>query len=202
MGKESKITMMLLALIFMGIIIFQVDQQRRMLKNIIESHERKMDSILNEYKDLNIHYDSILNNYDSVIHIIDSLPLGSPLDTLHISSNYGWRKSPFGQGWRKHAGVDFYAAWQDTVYATGSGIITMKRWNAGYGRCIVINHAWGYQSKYAHLYKYFVNIGDTVYKGQPIARAGNSGAVTGPHLHYEIKRNGKTADPTLFMLDI
>ena len=75
MGKESKITMMLLALIFMGIIIFQVDQQRRMLKNIIETHERKMDSILNEYKDLNIHYDSVLNNYDSVIHIIDSLPL-------------------------------------------------------------------------------------------------------------------------------
>ena len=57
------------------------------------------------------------------------------------------------------------------------------------------------ESKYAHLYKYFVKQGDSVYKGQPIARAGNSGAVTGPHLHYEVRRNGKSANPSQFVLD-
>ena len=93
------------------------------------------------------------------------------------------------------------AAWHDTVYATGNGVVSKSRWMGGYGRCIVINHAWGYQSKYAHLHRYFVTRGDTVYKGQAIARAGNSGAVTGPHLHYEVRRDGKAANPSLFVLD-
>jgi Membrane proteins related to metalloendopeptidases len=194
MNKEAKITICLLALLFMGFIIFQVDSQRRKLIEVLDTHEKKMDSVLQNYKDLNHHYDSLLN-------IVDSLPLGSPLDTLIISSNYGWRKSPVRSGWQMHAGTDFLAAWYDTVYATGSGIVKKTHWMGGYGRCIVIDHAWGYQSRYAHLYKYFVSRGDTVYKGQPIARAGNSGAVTGAHLHYEIRRNGQPADPSLFLLD-
>jgi len=194
MGKEGKITMMLLALIFMGSVVYQVDQQRKDLQNIIHTHEQKRDSILIEYKKLNAHYDSILS-------IVDSLPLGSPLDTLEVSSNYGWRRSPLRSGWQMHAGTDYMAIWSDTVYATGSGVVKKTHWMGGYGRCIVIDHAWGYQSRYAHLYKYFVSKGDTVKKGQPIARAGNSGAVTGPHLHYEVRRDGKTADPSLFVLD-
>ena len=80
-------------------------------------------------------------------------------------------------------------------------MVSKTHWMGGYGRCIVIDHAWGYQSKYAHLYKYFVEKGDTVYKGQAIARAGNSGAVTGPHLHYEVRRGKKTVNPALIMLD-
>ena len=194
MDKEAKITICILALFFMGIVIYHVDNQRRMLKNIIDKHEQKLDLILDDYKNLNIYYDSLLN-------IVDSLPLGSPLDTLIISSDYGWRKNPVRLGWQMHAGTDYLAAWYDTVYATGNGVVSKTHWMGGYGRCIVIDHAWGYQSRYAHLYRYLVKKGDTVQKGQPIARAGNSGAVTGAHLHYEIRRDGKTADPSLFVLD-
>ena len=194
MNREGKITICILALMFMGAIVYHIDNQRRMLKDVINKHEQKLDIILQDYKNLNIYYDSL-------IHIVDSLPLGSPLDTLEVSSNYGWRRSPLRKGWQMHAGTDYMAAWHDTVYATGSGVVSKSRWMGGYGRCIIIDHAWGYQSYYAHLYKYFVRIGDTVTKGQPIARAGNSGAVTGPHLHYEVRRNGKTADPSLFVLD-
>jgi len=194
MNKEAKITVCLLAVIFMGIVIFEIDSQRRTLLKIMNTHEEKMDRVLQQYQDLNTHYDSLIN-------IIDSLPLGSPLDTLEISSNYGWRRSPFRAGWQMHAGTDYMAAWHDTVYATGNGVVQKCSWMGGYGRCIVIDHAWGYQSKYAHLYKYYVKSGDTVTKGQPIARAGNSGAVTGPHLHYEVRRNGVTANPSLFVLD-
>ena len=194
MDKEAKITMCVLALIFMGIIVYHIDNQRRMLKNIIDKHEQKLDIILEDYKKVNSYYDSLLN-------IVDSLPLGSPLDTLIISSDYGWRKNPVRLGWQMHAGTDYLAAWYDTVYATGNGVVSKTHWMGGYGRCIVIDHAWGYQSRYAHLYRYLVKKGDTVQKGQPIARAGNSGAVTGAHLHYEIRRNGKTADPSLFVLD-
>ena len=194
MNKEGKITLCILSLIAMSHIIYTVDTQRRHLKSIIKNSEIRIDSALNELRKLNLHYDSLLN-------IVDSLPLGSPLDTLEISSDYGWRRSPFNVGWQMHAGTDYMAAWHDTVYATGAGIISKSNWIGGYGRCIIIEHAWGYESKYAHLYKYFVKKGDTVYKGQAIARAGNSGAVTGPHLHYEVRRNGKTTNPETFMLD-
>ena len=194
MDKEGKITMCILAFILMGIVIYHIDSQRRMLMDIIDKHEQKLDIILQDYKDVNLYYDSLLD-------IVDSLPLGSPLDTLEVSSNYGWRRSPLGTGWQMHSGTDYMALWSDTVYATGNGVVRRARWNQGYGRCIMIDHAWGYQSTYAHLYRYFVKRGDTIEKGQPIARAGNSGAVTGPHLHYEIRRYGKTADPSLFVLD-
>lgn len=177
----------------LGIIIYHVDSQRRMLQDTIQKYDQKLNIILQDYIDINIHYDNLLD-------IVDSLPLGSPLDTLKISSNYGWRRKPLGGGWQLHAGTDYYALWHDTVFATGNGVVSRAGRNQGYGRCIMIDHAWGYQSTYAHLYRYFVKRGDTIEKGQPIARAGNSGAVTGPHLHYEIRRYGKTADPSLFML--
>jgi len=128
--------------------------------------------------------------------IMDSLPLGSPiLDTMKVSSNYGWRRNLFGLGSRFHSGIDIYAAWSDTVYSSGHGIVKKAYWLGGYGRCIVITHAGGYESYYAHLYKMFVKEGDSIASGQPIGRAGNSGNVTGPHLHYEIRRGSKTADP-------
>ena len=150
--------------------------------------------------------DSLHNQMDSLCHDIhtlhqylDSLPLGSPLDTLIISSNYGWRKLPLYRGWRMHSGTDFYAAWSDTVYSTGHGKIVGSGWNFGYGRQIKISHCSGYESSYAHLYKLFVKVGDSVRLGDPIARAGNSGAVTGAHLHYEISRWGKKTDPMVLL---
>ena len=94
-----------------------------------------------------------------------------------------------------HRGTDFLAAWSDTVYATGNGKVSKSGWNFGYGRQIRVSHCGGYESSYSHLYRYLVKEGDSVRLGQPIARAGNSGMVTGPHLHYEILRNGKTTNP-------
>ena len=68
-------------------------------------------------------------------------------------------------------------------------------WSMGYGRQIKISHCGGYESTYAHLYKLFVKRKDSLVLGQPIGRAGNSGVVTGPHLHYEVLRNGEKTDP-------
>ena len=152
----------------------------------------KMDSLCN-------HIDSLTNDINSLEEYLDSLPLGSPLDTLIISSNYGWRRSPVFKVWRMHSGTDFLAAWSDTVYATGNGKVNKSGWNLGYGRQIKISHCSGYESSYSHLYRLFVKFGDSVGVGDPIARAGNSGAVTGPHLHYEIIRNGKKSDPMEFI---
>ena len=127
--------------------------------------------------------------------MVDSLPLGPPLDTLILSSKYGWRKRPLGGGWQMHSGVDMIDTWRDTVYATGDGKVVKSGWNLGYGRQIRVEHLLGYQSSYSHLYMLFVKNGDSIVKGQPIGRAGNSGVVTGPHLHYEVIRDGIKTNP-------
>lgn len=144
---------------------------------------------------LHHHLDSLSNDINTLHQYLDSLPLGSPLDTLIVSSHYGWRKLPLYGGWRMHSGTDFYAAWSDTVYAVGHGKVVRSGWNFGYGRQINISHCSGYESSYAHLYKLFVKVGDSVRLGDPIARAGNSGAVTGAHLHYEISRWDEKINP-------
>jgi|TARA_R110000824_G_scaffold171579_3_gene349228 murein DD-endopeptidase MepM/ murein hydrolase activator NlpD len=127
--------------------------------------------------------------------IIDSLPLGPPLDTLIVSSKYGWRKRPLGGGWQMHSGVDYMATWFDTVYATGYGVVVKSGWNLGYGRQVRVEHLKGYESSYSHLHKLFVKKGDSIKKGQPLGRAGNSGVVTGAHLHYEVIRNNIKTNP-------
>ena len=85
--------------------------------------------------------------------------------------------------------------WHDTVYSTASGTVNFSGWNYGYGRCVEIEHAFSFTTKYAHLHKLFVNKEDNVIKGQAIGIMGNTGDVTGPHLHYEISHDGKTMDP-------
>ena len=146
--------------------------------------------------------DSLYFVVDYLCAKMDSLPLGSPIeDSIVISSRYGWRKRPVGGGWQMHAGLDIHAWIYDTIYATGDGKVSSAYWMGGYGRCIVIEHTSGYESTYAHLYRIFVHKGDSVKKGQPIGRAGNSGAVTGPHLHYEVRRHGKPADPLEYIDD-
>jgi murein DD-endopeptidase MepM/ murein hydrolase activator NlpD len=137
---------------------------------------------------------------EMLLAIMDSLPLGSPIsDSINISSNYGSRRNPMGTGWRFHSGLDIHAWIYDTIYSTGSGIVKFAGWNHGYGRTIMVEHTGGYVSVYAHLYKIFIQKGDSIKKGQPIGRAGNSGNVTGPHLHYEIRRHGVHTDPIYYI---
>ena len=169
-------------------ILFLDNYYNKKIESLHLETQSKIDSLHN-------HLDSLYNDINILHQYLDSLPLGSPLDTLIISSHYGWRKLPLYGGWRMHSGTDFYAAWSDTVYSTGHGKITMSGWNLGYGRQIKISHCSGYESSYAHLYRLFVKVGDSVRLGDPIARAGNSGAVTGAHLHYEISRWGEKINP-------
>lgn len=184
---------LIISIVFLGVYIFfsllvPCTTNEPQLQQIILEKDSDVDSLKN------IIYCLKEENY-FLYQTMDSLPLGSPLDTLVLSSKFGWRKKPFGGGWQKHTGTDFLAAWHDTVYATGNGKVIKSGWNVGYGRQIKISHCGGYESTYAHLYRLFVRNGDSVILGQPIGRAGNSGVVTGPHLHYEILRNDEKTDP-------
>ena len=99
-----------------------------------------------------------------------------------------------------HSGVDLIDTWKDTVYTTGDGVIKFAGWNAGYGRCVIVSHIGGYESKYAHLSRIFVKRGENVLDGQPLGRCGSTGMVTGQHLHYEIRRNGEVTDPMAYII--
>ena len=176
------------------ILYFQLEEAKSNIINV--SNEKQYD------EECFLYETELYEEYiDTLEFILNSLPLGSPLDTLILSDDYGPRRNPINGGWQFHKGCDYLAAWQDTVYAAGNGIVSKAKWNYGYGRCIIINHIDQYQTYYAHLHRMFVNPGDTVIKGQPIGRAGNSGAVTGPHLHYEIRKNKKTANPSDYIRD-
>jgi len=181
--------------ILLGYMAFQYHCQHRVLSDSIKSYDENIKLYQEKLDEVIEHHNTMYHICDSLIHIMDELPLGSPLDTLEISSNYGWRKNPLGDGYQSHSGIDFLADWRDTVYATGAGIIEKSGHNNGYGRSITIKHISGYKTKYAHLTRYFVRKGDFVRKGQPIGTAGNTGETNGYHLHYEVSRYGKLTNP-------
>ena len=176
----------LLVMIFASFILnHQLKTQLKLKEDKLEERLEVLDSLSYQLRVL-----------DSAYHnTIQSLPIGPPLDTIAIRDDFGVRKHPIFGRWQMHSGVDLIDTWRDTVYATGAGIVQYASWNYGYGRCIEIEHAFTFTTKYAHLHKIFVRRGDTVLDNQPIAIMGATGDVTGQHLHYEISHGGKTIDP-------
>jgi murein DD-endopeptidase MepM/ murein hydrolase activator NlpD len=110
--------------------------------------------------------------------------------------------SPFGMRWgRMHQGIDFGAPTGTTVGAGGRGTVSFAGWNSGgYGNLVVINHRLGFQSWYAHLSSVSVRSGQGVSGGTRIGAVGSTGASTGPHLHFEVRRNGTPIDPSGYLL--
>jgi len=109
----------------------------------------------------------------------------------YISSRYGYRRS-MGDF---HTGVDFAGPTGTAIYASDGGRVTYAGWKGNYGYCVFIDHGNGYTTVYAHCSKLLVNVGDRVAKGETIARVGSTGRSTGPHLHFEIRVNGKHQNP-------
>ncbi len=120
-------------------------------------------------------------------------------DLTMISSNFGIRSDPFLAQEGIHHGLDFVAAIGKNVYATGDGIVTFLQFSrTGYGNEIVIDHAFGFGSRYAHLDQILVNEGQKVKRGQLIGKVGKSGRSTGPHLHYEVLYENKPVNPAFY----
>jgi len=117
-----------------------------------------------------------------------------PVAWKGITSPYGRRFHPVLKRWIGHMGVDLRAHYVG-VKSSESGTITYAGWMSGYGKLIIIKHARGYETRYAHLKTIKVRNGQRVSRGQLIAISGKTGRVTGPHLHYEIRKNGTPVNP-------
>ena len=112
-----------------------------------------------------------------------------------ITSPFGWRHSPFGGGLDFHPGLDIGAPMGTTITAAAGGTVISAGWYGGYGNYILIDHGGGVATGYGHCSRIFVAAGQTVQRGQAIGAVGSTGASTGPHLHFEVRVNGKPVDP-------
>lgn len=124
---------------------------------------------------------------------------GRPVLKGWMSSKYGMRTDPFHGDQRWHGGVDFAGKYGSPVVAVASGVVTWSGERGGYGNLIELNHSDGYVTRYAHNEENLVELGTVVKKGQQIARMGSSGRSTGPHVHFEVFKNGRTVDPASYI---
>ena len=126
-------------------------------------------------------------------------PEGRPVDAGFISSYFGERADPFDGTEAFHRGVDFAGSKGSSVVAVAAGIVTWVGDRAGYGKLVEINHGDGYVTRYGHNERALVSVGQTVKRGEPIALMGSTGRSTGPHVHFEVLRNGRQVNPLSFI---
>lgn len=126
-------------------------------------------------------------------------PSGRPVREGYLSSYFGIRSDPFTGHRAAHYGVDYAGDIGDDIMATASGVVTYSGPRLGYGLLVEVNHGDGIVTRYAHLSESLVAPGDVVKKAQVIARMGSSGRSTGPHVHFEVLREGKLVNPLTYI---
>lgn len=126
-------------------------------------------------------------------------PEGRPVANGFISSYFGERADPFDGRDAFHKGVDFAGALGSKVVAVAAGVVTWAGERSGYGKLIEINHGDGFVTRYAHNERTLVSVGQTVKRGEAVALMGSTGRSTGPHVHFEVLRNGRQVDPLSFI---
>lgn len=129
----------------------------------------------------------------------DTYPAGRPLLNGWISSHFGQRTDPFTGKLDYHKGLDMAGKEGSDIVAVASGVVTWSGPRYGYGNLVEITHGNGYVTRYGHNKENVVKVGETVKKGQVVAKLGNTGRSTGPHVHFEVWRNGRTVDPIRYV---
>ena len=122
-----------------------------------------------------------------------------PISGGRLTSNFGRRKAPTRGASSYHKGIDWSTPVGTAVMASSAGTVVKAGWGSGYGYVVYINHADGRQTRYGHLSKVLVSVGQTVSQGQKIALSGNTGVSTGPHVHFEILINGSQVNPLNYL---
>ena len=125
---------------------------------------------------------------------------GRPIEQGWIASRFGQRPDPFTGRMSFHAGIDFTTGRAGAdINTVASGVVTWSGPRSGYGLMVEVNHGNGFTTRYAHAEKLLVDVGDIVDKGQNIALVGSTGRSTGPHVHFEVYKNGRVVDPAAYI---
>ncbi len=168
--------------------------------DLLKSSTEKLDKITKQIYIQSKSFDEVVKLAKNKEKLLASIPAIMPInhkDLFHtISSNFGWRTHPIYKTQQFHPGMDFAYPQGTPIYASGDGLIeTADDMAQGYGNHVVINHGFGYQTLYGHMSKIAVHANQKVNRGQLIGYVGSTGLSTGPHLHYEVIKNGEKVNP-------
>lgn len=157
------------------------------------------------FKLTNVGSEAEENELESQLRTIETTSNPEFLPTIwahmgKINNEYGFRRSPFGgRNYEFHGGLDIDGDRGDIVFAPANGVVTKAGWQGGYGNLIEVDHGNGLRTRYGHLSKIDVQVGDTIQRGQLMGAIGSTGRSTGPHLHFEIRINDKPINPRRFL---
>ena len=172
---------------------------------IVTETAKKIDIIESKLKVQSKSFDEVYEMAKNKALMLSCIPAIMPVknvDIYRISSHYGYRTDPFYKVQKLHSGIDFAGPVGTHIYCTGDGVVEkVIKGNAGYGNNIIVNHGYGYKTRYAHIKKAYVKEGQKVKRGEYIADMGNSGKSTAPHLHYEVIKNDKPINPVNFFFN-
>lgn len=139
------------------------------------------------------------DRWDRLQRALAVLPLASPLANYEVTSGFGRRRDPINRRRAIHAGIDLRAPLRAAVVATAPGRVVFAGRRGGYGRMVEIDHGLGVHTRYAHLSRIAVRVGQNLGLGGRVGLLGNSGRTTGPHLHYEVVVDGRARNPQPFL---
>ena len=172
---------------------------------IVKATAKKIDILESQMKVQANSFDEVYEMAANKAEMLKCIPAIIPVKDIEIqriTSYFGHRTDPFYKIQKFHSGIDFAAPVGTKIYCTGDGVVEqVVLGHSGYGNYIVIDHGYGYKTRYAHLKKSLVKTGQKVSRGENIALLGNTGKSTAPHLHYEVIKNDKPINPVDFFFN-
>lgn len=146
-------------------------------------------------------YNDLFTTFSKKQDSLTYLPALRPVLKGVVSSGFGIRTHPVLKVRRHHDGLDLSAPRGTPVYASADGVVRYASWNGGYGRMVIIDHKYGFETRYGHLNTFFVRPGQTIKRGEKIGEVGNTGLTTASHLHYEVHLKGKPVNPQYYYFE-
>jgi murein DD-endopeptidase MepM/ murein hydrolase activator NlpD len=160
-----------------------------------------LDNVIRKFEFEKSQFEEISSKLKKNNDLYESIPAIIPTNGRYSSESFGMRLHPILMLRKMHNGIDILNDVGTTVKVTGKGKVIFVGRNSGYGLEIEVDHGFGYRTVYAHLSKALVKEGQKVKRGDIIAKSGNSGLSSGPHLHYEVQHNGESLNPSEFFFD-
>ena len=173
-----------------GELVVEIVQKLELIEKKLSSQSKSFDEVF-----------EITKEKQKMLKAIPSIQPINNRDLTRIASGFGMRMHPIYKILKMHKGMDFTAPIGTEIYATGDGVIEKVGWTGGYGKTILINHGYGYKTRYAHCSKFKCKKGQKVKRGDHIGYVGNTGQSTGPHLHYEVFKNKRQINPVNFFFN-
>ncbi len=172
-------------------LIIETDKKIHQLEKSLVAQSHSFDEVVN-----------LVKQKEKMLRCIPSIQPISNKDLTRLASGFGMRMHPVHHILKMHAGLDFTGNIGTKIYATGDGVvIRADNEMSGYGNLVIIDHGFGYETRYAHCDRFNVKVGQKVKRGEVIAFLGNTGVSTGPHVHYEVRKNGKAVNPVHYFFN-